>query len=518
MLDERASGILLHPTSIPTRYGIGDLGPRSYEFIDWLAGARQRYWQVLPLCPTDAGDSPYQSPSSFAGNPFLISPDLLASDGLVTETDLSNATLSEIEFSSHVDFSLAVERKSELLRTAIRTLRRLPADHLLQQEFSKFCDDHAKWVENHAKFMALRGVNHGRPWTQWTEFVIEPDVAVRPELKDAFIDAVVLQFFFVRQWHRLRQHARQRNIRIIGDIPIYVSHNSVDVWANRSLFQLDGQGNPTRVAGVPPDYFSATGQLWNNPLYNWDAMEREGYRWWIYRLEAVLQFVDLVRLDHFRGFESYWSVPAGESTAINGEWIPGPRGNLLQALCHAQGPASLDAASPDSNSSQTVPIIAEDLGMITEAVHALRKEFHLPGMKVLQFMLPGEPWDRNRPEEFEANSVAYTGTHDNDTTLGWFRSQILTRPDQLERLKQYTRCEEANISWEFIELAFRSGSNLAVIPLQDALSLGAEARMNTPGTSGPEVNNWRWKYVPGMLTTEIQQRLAALTRETGRSI
>lgn len=512
MLTERASGVLLHPTSIPTRYGIGDLGPRAYEFIDWIAGAGQRYWQVLPLCPTDSGDSPYQSPSSFAGNPLLISPDLLAADGLATEEDLALATLSDMEYSSRVNFAAASEKKMKLLESSIRALRALPASHPLQQEFSHFCQEHMKWVENHAKFMALREANHGRPWQQWTEFVTGPDSAVKPELADRFVAAIILQFFFVRQWHRLRDYARQKNIKIIGDIPIYVSHNSVDVWANRSLFQLDEHGNSTRVAGVPPDYFSATGQLWNNPLYDWDAMERDGYKWWIYRLEAALQFVDLIRLDHFRGFESYWSVPAGESTAMNGEWIPGPRGKLLSALCHARGADAADSPSP-----HTVPIIAEDLGMITDAVHQLRHEFQLPGMKVLQFMLPGEPWDRTTPADFEPNSVAYTGTHDNDTTLGWFRSYILPHHDRLERLRQYTRCEEYNIAWEFIDLAFRSGSNLAVVPLQDLFSMGTDARMNTPGTSGPEALNWTWKYAPGLLTHDVQQRLANLTRESGRA-
>lgn len=517
MLRERASGILLHPTSIPTRFGIGDLGPRTFEFIDWLAGAEQQYWQVLPLCPTDDGDSPYQSPSSFAGSPLLISPELLAADGLVTESDLSAAAMPEIENASRVEFKDAARKKIRLLDSAIQSMRKLPASHPLQHEFSAFCDQHANWVDCHAKFMALRGANQNRPWQQWTEYVSEPHRAVKPELGERFVAALLLQFFFVRQWQQLRDHARRRGVKIIGDIPIYVSHNSADVWANRLLFQLDDRGNPTRVAGVPPDYFAATGQLWNNPLYDWDAMERDGFRWWIHRLETSLKFVDLVRLDHFRGFESYWSVAAGETTAMNGHWIPGPRGKLLRALCDAHRLSVASSDVNDSDSAMTVPIIAEDLGMITEEVHALRKEFHLPGMKVLQFMLPGEPWDHHNPKEFEPNSVAYTGTHDNDTTLGWFRSHILPRPDQLERLRQYTRCDEANIAWEFIEIAWRSGSNLAVTPLQDVLSLGSEARMNTPGTSGPEIANWRWKYVPGMLTAEIQQRLASLTRDAGRS-
>ena len=510
LLKERASGILLHPTSIPTRFGIGDLGPRAFEFIDWIAGAGQQFWQVLPLCPTDAGDSPYQSPSSFAGNPLLISPDLLAADGLVTEDDLARAALPDIEFLPHVDFQAATLKKQQLFDIAIQALRKLPASHPLQREISEFFGIHANWVENHARFMAQRDANHNRPWQQWTEFLTDPQRAVKPELGERFVTAIVLQFFFVRQWRRLREYALSRGIRIIGDIPIYVSHDSVDVWAHRSLFQLDERGNSTRVAGVPPDYFAATGQLWNNPLYDWDAMERDGYRWWIHRLKVSFQLVDLVRLDHFRGFEAYWSIPAGEKTAMNGEWVPGPGVKLLHALCESfRHRVAADA--------DTAPIIAEDLGMITPSVHALRNEFRLPGMKVLQFMLPGEPWDHNHPEEFEANSVAYTGTHDNDTTLGWFRSNMLTRPDQLERLKKYTRCDEGNIAWEFLELAWRSGSSLAVAPLQDVLSLGSEARMNTPGTSGPDINNWRWKYVPGMLTTQTQERLANLTREAGRS-
>lgn len=516
MLTERASGVLLHPTSIPTRYGIGDLGPRAFEFIDWLAGAGQRYWQILPLCPTDAGDSPYQSPSSFATNPLLISPDLLAADGLVSDADLAEAALPDFEYALRLDFPVVTAKKTRLLEAAIRSIRQLPAAHPLQQEFTLFCASHATWVENHAKFMAQREANGNRPWTQWTESTSPPDSSVRPELGERFVAAIILQFLFARQWQQLRNHARHRGIKIIGDIPIYVSHDSADVWANRSLFELDEAGYSTRVAGVPPDYFAATGQLWNNPLYDWDAMERDSYRWWIRRLEASLDFVDLVRLDHFRGFQAYWAVQAGETTAINGQWLPGPGPKLLQALCQAQRSRSgTDGVSADQ--PPTAPIIAEDLGMITEEVHALRHQFHLPGMKVLQFILPGEPWDHIHPRDFEPNSVAYTGTHDNDTTLGWFRSYILPHHERLERLKQYTACDEGNIAWEFIDLAFRSGSILAIVPLQDVMSLGDEARMNTPGTSGDGTSNWRWKYSPGMLTTEIQQRLAHLTRESGRA-
>jgi 4-alpha-glucanotransferase len=331
------------------------------------------------------------------------------------------------------------------------------------------------------------------------------------ELAHRFAVHLVLQFLFFRQWQPLREHARRRGIRIVGDIPIYVSHDSADVWANRRLFQLDSHGNSTSVAGVPPDYFAATGQLWNNPLYDWQTMEAAGFAWWIRRLKASLSLVDYVRLDHFRGFEAYWSVPAGESTAINGQWVPGPRDKLLKAFDDALRPLG-SAATETPN----VPIIAEDLGMITDDVHALRHRFQLPGMKVLQFMLPGEPWDRTSAENFEPNSVVYTGTHDNDTSLGWFREKILPHPELLNRLRQYVPCDEARLPWEFVEYAWRTGSNLAIAPLQDVLLLDASARMNTPGTSGEHTTNWRWKFSPSMLTDDIQRDLAELTRSAGR--
>lgn len=511
MLTERASGILLHPTSIPTRFGIGDLGPRAYEWIDWLAAAGQRYWQVLPLCPADAGGSPYQSASSFAGNPLLISPELLANDGLIDEADLAEAALPEIEQGLRVDFSLAADRKLRLLEKAVVKFHEQSADGRWPDHLHQFVNEHRNWVEAHALFMAAREANQFLPWQKWTEFADLCPPALPSKLGARFAAHLVFQFLFFRQWQLLREYARGKGIRIVGDIPIYVSHDSADVWANRNLFQLDPQGNCTRVAGVPPDYFAATGQLWNNPLYDWNAMEASGYSWWIRRLKASLALVDMVRLDHFRGFEAFWSVPAGELTAINGEWIPGPRAKLLQAFDDAfRQPESTPDHVPN------VPIIAEDLGMITEEVHALRKQFQLPGMKVLQFMLPGEAWDHTTAEDFEANSVVYTGTHDNDTSLGWFREKILPHPELLDRLRKYVPCEESRLPWEFIDYAWRSGSNLAIAPLQDVLSLDSSARMNTPGTSGSQTTNWRWKYSPGMLTDQLSSQLALLTRSTQR--
>ncbi len=511
MLTERASGILLHPTSIPTRFGIGDLGPRAYEFVDWLAAAGQRYWQVLPLCPADAGGSPYQSASSFAGNPLLISPELLASDGLVTDADLAEAALPDCESAARVDFALAADHKLRLLERAVERFHAQATGGHWPEQLHQFVDEHRDWVQAHALFMAAREANHNLPWQNWFAFADLKPPAIPAELASRFAVHLVFQFLFFRQWKLLREHAQGRGIRIVGDIPIYVSHNSADVWANRQLFQLDSLGNSTRVAGVPPDYFAATGQLWNNPLYDWQAMESEGFAWWIRRLKASLALVDYVRLDHFRGFEAFWSVPAGEPTAMNGEWIPGPRDKLLQAFEDALHPA--DAGR---DHVPHVPIIAEDLGMITEEVHALRQLFRLPGMKVLQFMLPGESWDHTQAEDFEANSVVYTGTHDNDTSLGWFREKMLPHPELLERLRNYVSCQEDQFPREFIEFAWRSGSNLAIAPLQDVLSLDSSARMNTPGTSGEQTTNWRWKFVPGMLTDDVANRLAELTRSTQR--
>ncbi len=518
MLTERASGILLHPTSFPTRFGIGDLGPRAHEFLDWLAAAGQRYWQVLPLCPADPGGSPYQSASSFAGNPLLVSPEFLMEDGLLTDSDLAEAALPQIEFAPRVEFGLAADRKQMLLERAVVRFHQLPSSHVLHDALHAFVEEHRDWLEPHAQFMAASEANHGISWRDW----LTAPQPIPPHLTTRFAAHLVFQFFFFRQWQRLRDRARQLGIHIIGDIPIYVSHDSADVWANRGLFQLDERGVSTRVAGVPPDYFAATGQLWMNPLYDWNAMEREGFVWWIRRLKASLQLVDLVRLDHFRGFEAYWSVPAGETTAMHGEWVPGPRDKLLHAMRSALTNTAFDPSAPIPHPSSLVPhpsslpIIAEDLGLITEEVNALRRRFELPGMKVLQFMLPGEAWDDTRADDFEPNSVVYTGTHDNDTSLGWFRSEILPHPALLDRLRHHVPCDESRFAWEFIEFAWRCGSNIAIAPIQDVLSLDSSARMNTPGTSGEATSNWKWKLTPGLLTDDLQHHLLALNRATGR--
>lgn len=506
MLTIRASGVLLHPTCLPTRYGIGDLGPEAERWLDWLSAAGQRYWQVLPLGPTDMGGSPYQSPSAFGGNPWLISPDRLLEDGLVTSADLETTALPESIHSCKVSFEEVIPRKRSLLEIAAKRFRERHGLPELQADFDAFRQKSADWLEPHALFMALREVNGERSWLEWTKLVTAGGYPT-PDAKAVLAERIEVhafwQFLFFRQWYRLRQFARERSIQIIGDAPIYVAHDSCDVWSEREWFQLDELGRPTAVAGVPPDYFCAEGQLWNNPLYNWEALHRDEYRWWIRRLRAVLRQVDLLRLDHFRAFEAYWSVPSGEETAVNGTWIPGPRDEFLSAV--------RQALATDGN----VPIIAEDLGMITDEVHALRHRFLLPGMKVLQFRLPGDPWEPPfRLDEFEANSVVYTGTHDNDTTKHWFQTEIAPQPERLAELRKYTPAEEEHIAWEFIEIAWKSSSLLAIAPLQDVLQLGGEARMNAPGTVGD--HNWRWKLTPGMLTDAYQQRLLEITERTGR--
>lgn len=516
MLTERAAGVLLHPTSMPTRFGIGDLGPVAYQFVDWLAEAGQTFWQILPLNPTDVGESPYQSPSVFAGNPLLISLDRLHELGLLTAEELNAAAIPDGETRSRVPFDEVTPRKSAALEQAISRFQQWPEDHPLHVEYSAYCQSAGAWLDNHAMFLALREANDGRVWTEWTNHVTETKVPLaeaRHTLAGRLAAHRFLQFLFARQWRDLKAHAASRGLRIFGDLPIYVSHNSADVWAHRSLFQLDPAGRSTRVAGVPPDYFSETGQLWNNPLYDWDVMARDGFRWWVERLEVCLESVDLVRLDHFRGFEAYWSVPAGEATAVNGEWIPGPADAFLQTLAEAFCPRD----DQGHIILERLPIIAEDLGLITEPVHALRKNFLLPGMQVLHFVLPGEPHEEPDPREFDENTIVYTGTHDNDTTVGWFSTDILPYPDRLERLRRLTPCHTENIAWELIELAWAASSRVAITPLQDILSLPGDARMNAPGTFGAQTGNWCWKYQPGCLTPELAGRLREVTERHGRA-
>ena len=486
----RAAGILLHPTSLPGPYGIGDLGPAAYAWVDDLARARQKWWQILPLGPTGYGDSPYQCFSAFAGNPYLVSPDFLARDGLIPQEDLHGASIPE----GRVDYGRVIPFKLWLLRQAWANFQGGAAGWL-RGEFERFCHERRAWLDDYALFMALKDAHGGASWYEWPEELIRRDPAALQQAREKFYDSIGLhqfmQFVFFRQWFSLRDHAHGKGLRLIGDAPIFVSGDSADVWADPQLFLLGPDRRPKVVAGVPPDYFSATGQLWGNPLYDWHALKETGYAWWVERVRATLEQVDLIRLDHFRGFCAAWHVPAGAKTAQHGEWVPGPAADLLEAIRRGLG--------------GRLPIIAEDLGLITPDVHELRDRFDLPGMRILQFAFGGATEDRFLPHNYDHNTVVYTGTHDNDTTRGWYA----TITDKERRfLARYLGREPEDVSWALLRLAWGSVADYAVAPLQDVLSLGPEARMNTPGTSE---NNWQWRMRPGMFDERTIDRLADLT-------
>jgi 4-alpha-glucanotransferase len=479
----RSSGILLHPTSLPGRFGVGDLGPESYRFADFLAEAGLHIWQVLPLAPTGYGESPYQSLSSFAGNPLLISLEKLAERGYLSAQDLTGGPAFPEDT---VDFASVIPYKFKLLRKAFDKFRATP-------EFEDFCTQHRAWLDDFARFMALKDANGQKAWTEW-------------RIKEADAQEIELQKFwqweFYRQWAELKKYCQTRGVRMMGDIPIYVSHDSADVWSNPDLFELNPDGSSIKVAGVPPDYFSATGQLWGNPIYRWDRMQATGYKWWIERLRATLQMVDMVRLDHFRGFEGYWEVPAGEATAINGRWAKGPGASLFEALEGALG---------------ELPIVAENLGVITPDVEAVRHQFGFPGMSVLQFAFGTDPQAPTfRPHNYPREVVAYTGTHDNDTTVGWWQSQgagdSTRSAEDVERergfTKAYLNTDGREIHWAFIRTIMASVADTVIVPLQDVLGLGNEARMNLPGSTK---GNWRWRSRPNAITKEMKDRLKQLT-------
>jgi 4-alpha-glucanotransferase len=491
----RAAGILLHPTSLPGPHGIGDLGPAAQSWIDALARAKQTLWQVLPLGPTGYGDSPYQCFSAFAGNPYLLSPDFLVADGLLNRADLEHVPFP----ADHVDFGPVIEYKVQLLGRAWHRFQS-GAGASLRPLFETYADQHAGWLDDYALFMALKDAHGGSSWLDWEpELVLREPAALergRRELRDAIDRHRFVQFLFHRQWTDLKRYARRKGIYLIGDIPIFVSSDSADVWSNPELFQLDDDRRPLVVAGVPPDYFSATGQLWGNPLYNWEVLRQTGYEWWVARIRAMLEWVDLVRLDHFRGFESYWEIPAGMPTAQVGRWAPGPGAALLETLNNALG---------------GLPLIAEDLGMITSEVEALREALQLPGMRILQFAFTGNPEDRFLPHNYERNTVVYTGTHDNDTTSGWFAA---LGEDEARFLRRYAPGVNGDPAWDMIRLAWSSVADYALTPLQDVLSLGSDARMNFPGRAA---GNWGWRFTDELLTGAILDRLGELTETYGRA-
>jgi 4-alpha-glucanotransferase len=498
----RGSGILLHPTSLPGKWGIGDLGPTAYQFVDFLKAASQGWWQMLPLGPTGYGNSPYMCFSAFAGNPLLISPEKLVEDGFLAAEDVKRPPSFPIE---RVDYPRVIEHKHSILEKAYTQFKTTPlAEH--QQAFLLFREQHASWLEDYSLFMALKETHEGHAWTRWEHPLIVRDPQALQDgshhLREKIGYHQFLQFLFFHQWFALRQYCHTKGVKIIGDLPIYISHDSSEVWSHRDLFFLDDQGQSTVVAGVPPDYFSATGQRWGNPIYHWEVRAKSGYQWWIDRFRANLALVDLLRLDHFRGFESYWEIPASESHATNGRWVKGPGAELFAAVKAALG---------------DLPVIAEDLGVITPEVETLRDTFNFPGMRILQMAFARDPKAHTyRPHNYIQNCIVYTATHDHNTTVGWFTAEpgkeTTQSKEEIEEERtgvlKYLGTDGREIHWEMIRLAMSSVAQLAMIPLQDVLGLGSECRMNRPGTLK---RNWEWRFLPDQLTDEVGTRLRDLT-------
>jgi 4-alpha-glucanotransferase len=477
---------------------MGDMGIEAYRFIDFLVESDQQYWQVLPLGPTGYGNSPYSCYSAMAGNPLLINPELLRDDQLLADEDFANLPEFPLDY---VDFERAIALKVPLLKKACENFK-AKASPMQQKEFSGFCESKENWLEDYALFMALKDNFGGVSWNNW-----EPEIARRePESLEKWrqqLDAEIyyykyVQFEFFSQWTELKRYANLRDIKIIGDIPIYVAHDSADVWSHREIFCLDeASGEPALMAGVPPDYFSSTGQLWGNPVYNWEKLQASNFEWWVERFEAIFAYVDVTRIDHFRGFDAYWAVERGQETAMYGEWIKAPGTALLDLINQKFG---------------NLPIIAEDLGVITPEVEALRDRYEFPGMKILQFAFGAGPGDPFLPFNYDRNCVVYTGTHDNDTTVGWFNQLSNYERDEVLR---YLGCiDPQGIHWSLIRMGWMSIANMAIVPFQDLLGLDTDARMNFPGK--PE-GNWGWRYRPEALNREVGDRLKTMTYISGRA-
>lgn len=495
---QRASGILLHPTSLPGRYGIGDLGDSAYQFVDFLVKAKQSLWQILPLGPTGYGDSPYQCFSAFAGNALLISPDKLVEEGFLP----AEAVKQVPQFPANkVDYGWVIEYKNSLFKLAFNYFQK-QGTAVQQTAFQEFCAENSEWLDDYATFVAIKSKHidvEGGVWNTWAAEIARREPAALAEWRTKLAEEIelykFLQFLFFKQWLTLKAYANERGIQIVGDIPIFVAFDSADVWAHPELFYLDEAGQPTVIAGVPPDYFSETGQRWGNPLYRWDKMAEDGYEWWVKRLKSTFTVADIARIDHFRGFEAYWEIPASEPTAVIGQWVKGPYMHFFEVMEAKLG---------------KLPIIAEDLGVITPEVKALRDQFDFPGMKILQFAFGGEQNSDFLPHGFTQNCVVYTGTHDNETTVGWYLNASEAERDHIRR---YLAVSGRDIAWDMIRLAFMSVADTAVIPMQDLFSLDNTARMNYPGKSS---GWWQWRYLAPMLTEQIANRLAELTHLYGR--
>jgi 4-alpha-glucanotransferase len=494
----RASGVLLHVSSLPSPYGIGDVGPTAFAAVDRLQAAGQSWWQALPLGPTGYGNSPYQCLSSFAGNGLLISPDCLIDEGLLRASDCDEGRSLP---KNAVDYNAVIAFKYKLIEKAWSSFSAMRGS-ALRLSYDQFCLDQAHWLDDYALFRALKARHGGAYYLDWpAEFVRREPAALaraRRDLAELIEQVRFAQFLLFRQGKRLREYARAAGVHLIGDLPFFVSPDSSDAWAHPDLFLLDEHHRPRFVAGVPPDYFSAQGQLWGNPVYDWEALRRTGYRWCIDRLRALLAHVDVVRLDHFRGFTAAWHVPAGAKTAQSGQWVPGPSADFFSAVKKELG---------------TLPFIAEDLGLITPDVCALRDQFQLPGTRILQFAFDGHSDNPYLPHNYIPNTVVYTGTHDNATTRGWFEA---LPEDQRWNVWNYLKRPAGNsdeVAWELIRLAWSSVAGLAMVPLQDLLNLGAEARMNLPGSVE---GNWRWRCTDEMLSTPVLDRLRVLTTSSNR--
>jgi 4-alpha-glucanotransferase len=495
MLSQRSSGILLHPTSLPSRGGIGDLGPAAYEFVDWLAAAKQTLWQVLPLGPVGFGNSPYSCTSAFAANVLMISLERLADRGLIAGARIAASTAMD----SAVDFDRVRQHKLPLLREAASNFFRA-ASGAARERYNHFCRDNHWWLEDYVLFSSLRERYGEQPWNSWPEEIVRrrPDAMAKlhTELREQLDQERFLQFAFFEQWAALRSYCHERGIRVIGDVAIFVSYDSADVWTHPEIFRLKPDLSPEVVAGVPPDAFSETGQRWGNPLYDWDVLRSRGYSWWIKRMRWAIETCDIVRLDHFRGFESCWEIPADEPTAIHGRWVAGPNASLFKALKSALG---------------KLPFIAEDLGYITHEVHDLRKALDIPGMKVLQFGFGNRGAHIYLPHQFEPDAVVYSGTHDNDTTVGWWNS--CATEEEKAAVSAYLGIREDGVHWAFIRAALTSVANQSVIPVQDVLGLDSSARMNVPSQT---TGNWSWRMQRGALTAPLAEKLAALVEVTDR--
>ncbi|MFK7734513.1 MAG: 4-alpha-glucanotransferase [Pirellulaceae bacterium] len=521
---ERSAGILLHLTSLPVSFdtqeqpsvgtglrgvdfGVGDLGTSAYRFVDFLHDSGQHVWQVLPLGPTAWGDSPYSSYSAFAGNPLLISPELLVSEGVLSLAEVSEElaeAASQPSDPTRCDYARARRLKWSLIEKAHERYR-VQAQCEQINEFESFCVKQRWWLDDFSLFAALRKNLGTDNWSQWESGLVRRDSRTLGEFREKLSREVELeqfaQYLFFSQWNSLRSYAAGKQVLLFGDMPIFVAYGSADVWANQSCFQLDDQGRPTRVAGVPPDYFSKTGQLWGNPLYDWETLRSKEHFWWVQRLRAAFEQFDILRIDHFRGFEAFWSVPASAKTAVSGEWVKGPGAEPFEASRSHLG---------------ELPIVAEDLGMITEEVHQLRDQLDFPGMRVLQFGFDNPDDVFHRPESYPENSVAYTGTHDNSTIMGWYRegSKNKVRCDLLEPgLEQQD--DSLRIHWQLANMVYQSASKLAILPMQDLLGLDDDTRMNIPGVAE---GNWQWRLAPGQLTSELAEHLKQACASSGRLV